>query len=205
MVLSENGDKQAMNAAERTEIFDKIILCSIGFILLYSFVILFQAYFNGADIAEWIWERHQNQFSWYSRPLFIVPACYYAYRHKLWHVLGFNLLLATSLFWFSAPEQIPASVSGYLEWEKQLFFSNESLVPLILLSSVVLLFLLGLFYAFWQRNPWYGLLLINIGTVMKIIVSVVLGKEAGLAAIIPSLSSIAIINFVAFLIWKTKK
>jgi len=182
--------------------FDKAVLCWTGAVLLYSLILLLQAYFKGVDIGSWIWDRHQNQFSWYSRPLFIIPACYYAYRRKIWHVISFNLLLVTSLFWFPAPLQVSPEVVAYLEWEKQLFFTNDTFLPLILLSSVVVLFLFCLFYAFWLRNPWLGLGLINVGTILKIIVSIVLGQDLGKAAIVPSLSSMAIINLLAFLIWK---
>ena len=111
-------------------------------------------------------------------------------------------LLSDETFWFTASDQVPESVSAYLEWEKQLFFSNESSMPLITLKVAVIVFLFGLFYAFWKRNPWYGLLLINVGTLIKIIVSIGFGKEVGMAAIVPSLSSIAFVNFVAFLIWR---
>lgn len=181
---------------------DKVVLCFVGLVLLYSLILLLHAFFNGVDIGNWIWDRHQNQFSWYSRPLFIIPACYYAYHRKIWHVISFMLLLATSLFWFPAPLQVSPKVIAYLEWEKQLFFTNDSFVPLFLLSSVVVLFLFCLFYSFWHRNPWLGLILINVGTILKVIVSIVLGKDLGMAAIVPSLSSMAIINVVAFLVWK---
>jgi len=100
---------------------------------------------------------------------------------------------------------VSESVAKYLEWEKELFFTNESSSPIILLTIAVLGFLFALFYAFWKRNPWYGLLVINIGTILKIIVSIGFGKEVGMAAIVPSLSSIAIINALAFLFWKYKK
>jgi hypothetical protein len=40
-----------------------------------SAVALASAYFNGENFAAWLWDRHQNQFSWYSRPLFLVSVC----------------------------------------------------------------------------------------------------------------------------------
>jgi hypothetical protein len=66
----------------------------------------------------------------------------------------------------------------------------------------------ALFSAFWRRKPWLGLVLINAGTVLKIFVGLVLDKESGGAAVAPSLSSLAVINFVAFAVWRlsnTKK
>lgn len=181
---------------------DGLVLVGTGIVLIYSLGLLLVAHLSGSSLGEWIWDRHQNQFSWYSRPLFLVPACYYAYRQKIWHVVGFMLLLATSLFWFEAPEHVSENVRGYLEWENELFFVNPSRGPLLLLAVTVVFFLFGLFQAFWNRNAWYGLLLINAGTVVKVIVSIWFGEAAGRAAIIPSLSSLAVINFIAFLVWR---
>lgn len=184
---------------------DRLVLWIIGLILLYSAIIFSNAYISGADMGAWVWERHHNQFSWYSRPLFLIPAAYYAYRRKVWNVLGFMALLATSLFWFDAPATVSPSVSEYLEWEKQLFFTNKNKLPLVVFILGVIVFLGLIFYAFWQRNPWYGLALINVGTVLKIIVSVVFGQDAGAAAIVPSLSSLLVINLFAWFVWRRKR
>ncbi len=181
---------------------DALVLALITAMLVYSLGILLQAHLAGLDIGAWIWARHQHQFSWYSRPLFIIPAAYYAYRRKPLHVLGFIALLATSLFWFDAPTSVSPKISDYLEWEKQLFLANKNKAPLFMLLAAVGLFLFALFYAFWQRNPWYGLWIINLGTFIKIIVSLVFGQHIGLAAIIPSLSSLLVINIIAWIIWR---
>lgn len=188
-----------------TGLFDKIVYWLVAAALLCSAVMLFNAGVNGEKLGDWIWNRHQNQFSWYSRPLFIVPACYYAYRQNIFLIAGFMVLLFCSLFWFSAPDQVPEHVMRYLEWEKQLFLSNESVFTLLLMVLAVVVYLYLLFYAFWRRNPWMGLVLINVGTITKIVVSISLGKEAGGAAVVPSLSSLAIINTFALVIWKRKK
>ena len=36
------------------------------------------------DFLDWAWARHANPLSWYIRPLFILPFCYFAYRRSLW-------------------------------------------------------------------------------------------------------------------------
>jgi len=182
--------------------FDKFVASLVVVALLYSIALMVNAHLAGENIAAWVWDRHQNQFSWYSRPLFLIPACYYAYRRKFGLIVGFMAMLFCSLFWFAAPENVPEHVSGYLEWEKQLFFSSNSMAPIFSLLVAVVAFLVGLFSAFWYRSFWLGLILINAGTVMKIVVSTTLGNEFGTAVVIPSLSSLAIINLVAFFAWR---
>ncbi|WP_018689499.1 hypothetical protein [Ahrensia kielensis] len=194
-----------MSYTDGRQTLDHLVLWFIGLILLYSATIFFAAYFSGADMGAWVWGRHQNQFSWYSRPLFIIPAAYFAYRRKVWHVIGFMALLATSLFWFDAPNTVSPSVREYLQWEKQFFFTNNNKLPLIVLIFGVFVFLGLLFYAFWQRNLWYGVALINAGTLLKVIVSVTIGQDAGMAAIVPSFSSLLVINFLAWFIWRRKR
>lgn len=181
---------------------DRVVSGLVLAALMLSSAMLIASSLRGENLGAWVWERHQNQFSWYSRPLFIIPACYYAYRHNLRLSIGFLLLIGCSLFWFDAPDVVPQHVVGYLEWEKQLFYSGESALPLLSLVAAVMLFLSGLICAFWQRNAWMGLLLINAGTIMKIVVSVCIGNEAGMAAIVPSVSSLACINFLAYVVWR---
>ena len=62
-----------------------------------------------------------------------------------------------------------------------------------------------LFYAFWQKSFWIGLLVLNIGNILKIGVSIFFGGDAGMASIVPTLSSILILNILAFVIWKLTK
>jgi hypothetical protein len=35
------------------------------------------------ELTAWAWERHHNVLSWYIRPLFLLPFCYFAYKHSL--------------------------------------------------------------------------------------------------------------------------
>jgi len=189
----------------RSKALDRLVFFAIVVALLASIGLLVRAYLNGESIGPWIWDRHQHPFSWYSRPLFLIPACYYAYRQRLLHVIGLMLCLVCSLFWFNAPDAVPSHVQEYLEWEKQLFFINSSPWPLIGLSLAVAVFLVLLFYAFWQQSFLIGLVLINAGTLLKILVSVTFGESAGKAAIIPSLSSLAIINLLAWWLYRHRR
>ena len=35
------------------------------------------------EFVAWAWARHHNVLSWYVRPLFLLPFCYFAYRRSL--------------------------------------------------------------------------------------------------------------------------
>ena len=45
---------------------------------------------------EWVFERHQNQWSWYIRPLFVIPFCYFAYKEYM----GLSKLINNSIILF---------------------------------------------------------------------------------------------------------
>jgi hypothetical protein len=63
-----------------------------------------------SDFAAWAWARHHNEWSWYIRPLFLIPFCWFAWRRSL---VGTGLTLfalATSMFWFPAP-RVPSPMA----------------------------------------------------------------------------------------------
>ena len=55
------------------------------------------------DVAAWAWARHHNILSWYIRPLFLLPFCFFAYRRSLLGITLTLVALATSMAWFPAP------------------------------------------------------------------------------------------------------
>jgi hypothetical protein len=143
------------------------------------------------DFLSWVWARHHNELSWYVRPLFLLPFCFFAYRRRLWGILLTLLLFPTSLFWFPAPENPSARVEGYLAWEVQ-FLTEGSLVGRVTLLVLVIAFFVALAIAFWRRSwPW-GLAVINAGTLLKVIWSVAFGGATGWASLMPSLFTLAV-------------
>jgi len=117
-------------------------------------------------------------------------------------VLGILVLLGTSLFWFAPPAEVPDSVSGYLEWERQMFLNPDNVLSTIALTITVFAFLFFLFYSLWKRNFWIGVFVLNLGNILKIIVSVALGGDSGVAAVVPTVSSILILNLIAIFVWR---
>src|SRR5687767_8323883 len=62
---------------------------------------------------------HHNVLSWYVRPLFLLPFCFFAYRRSLWGIVLTLLALATSMFWFPVPEHPSWAVNEMLASERE--------------------------------------------------------------------------------------
>ena len=143
------------------------------------------------DFLSWVWARHHNELSWYVRPLFLLPFCFFAYRRSLTGIVVTLLLFPTSLFWFPAPENPSARVEGYLAWEHQ-FLLEGSVVARVTLVLLVVAFFVALATAFWKRSWLWGLAVINAGTLLKVIWSVASGGASGWASLAPSIFTLAV-------------
>ena len=150
------------------------------------------------DFLSWVWARHHNELSWYVRPLFILPFCYFAYRRSVWGIVVTLLVFPTSLFWVPAPEDPSPRVEGYLAWERQ-FLTEGSLAAKIVLVSLVVAFFVALGAAFWKRSWLWGLAVLNAGTLLKVVWSVAFGGVAGWASLVPSLVTLAICDAAVLL------
>jgi len=143
------------------------------------------------DLLSWIWARHHNELSWYVRPLFLMPFCYFAYRRSLLGILVTLMVFPTSLFWFPAPENPSSRVEGYLAWEHQ-FLTEGSVAARVALVLLVIGFFVALAAAFWKRSWLWGLAVLNAGALLKVIWSVAFGGAAGWASLAPSLFTLAV-------------
>ncbi len=139
----------------------------------------------------WVWERHHNELSWYVRPLFLLPFCYFAYRRSVWGIVVTLLLFPTSLFWFPAPDNPSPHVEEYLAWERH-FLTEGSVVARVALLLLVVAFFVALASAFWKRSWLWGLAVLNAGTLLKVIWSVAFGGAVGWASLVPSLFTLAV-------------
>lgn len=76
--------------------------------ILFSFLsILFIVIMAvNSDFFDWTFARHQNILSWYIRPLFLIPFCFFAYRHSPSGIALTIFLLLTSMFWFPVPQTV---------------------------------------------------------------------------------------------------
>mgnify|MGYP006994440141 CR=1 FL=1 len=156
-------------------------------------------YADGMDtlqlFAEWAWARHHNPWSWYIRPLFLVPYCYFAWRRNLFGVLITILALASSMFWFPAPMNPDPKAVEFLKAERQYLLSPWNFTKVFFAVLVPLFFvLLGL--AFWRRNILAGLAAVNLATIIKIGWSFYFAGHSGWTVVAPALVGVVVINCV---------
>ena len=143
------------------------------------------------DFLSWVWARHHSELSWYLRPLFLLPFCFFAYRRNLLGILVTLLVFPTSLFWFPAPENPSPRVEEYLAWERQLV-TGGSVAARVALVLLVIGFFVALGAAFWKRSWLWGLAVINASTLLKVIWSVAFGGTTSWASLAPSIFTLAV-------------
>jgi hypothetical protein len=151
---------------------------------------------NTDEFAAWAWARHHNELSWYIRPLFLLPFCYFAYKRSLWGIVLTVLALATSMFWFPAPERVDPRAAEFLAVEREYLTSGWTLTK-VLLALIVPVSFAALAVAFWKRSLVWGLAVINAMVLVKIVWSFYFGDESGGLTLLPSaLAGLAVCDAV---------
>lgn len=140
---------------------------------------------------DWVFDRHHNQWSWYIRPFFLIPFCYFAYKHS-WTGMSMTIFcLFTSMFWFNTPEVVSNNVKTFLQFEKDWLYGEWNYKKIILIITVPISFMaLGL--AFWKRSLIMGLGVVVLMATGKIIWSIQNAGESGKAIIIPAIFGLII-------------
>lgn len=158
------------------------VVLSILFILVMSF---------NASFFEWAFSRHHNQLSWYIRPLFLIPFCYFAYTRSWTGIFGTVFLLLTSMLWFPAPVAANNQVSVFLQMEMDYLTGNWGLTK-ILISLLIPISLSALGMALWKRSLWFGISVLVFIAVAKMSWSVAFGGDSGKSVIVPAVIGLVI-------------
>jgi hypothetical protein len=137
------------------------------------------------EFSAWAWERHHNVLSWYIRPLFLLPFCYFAYKRSLWGIVLTILALATSMFWFPAPEHSSSAANEMLASEREYLTANWTLWK-VLIALLVPLGFATLALAFWKRSLAWGLAVINAMVLFKIGWTFLFSTGAGAMSHLPA-------------------
>lgn len=148
------------------------------------------------EFGAWAWERHHNILSWYIRPLFFLPFCYFAYKRSLFGMVLTLVALATSMSWFPAPETVSPAVIEMLAAEEE-YLTGDWTMAKILLALIVPISFAALGLAFWKRSLVWGLAVINGAVLIKTGSTFVISTEAGAMSHLPAaVLGLAVLNAV---------
>ena len=153
-----------------------------------------------AELASWAWARHHNVLSWYVRPLFFLPFCFFAYRRSVLGIVVTLVALVTSMAWFPAPAQSDPAVVQMLEVERDYLLGEWTLGKVVIALLVPVAFgAIGV--ALWRRSIGWGLVVINAAVLFKIAWTYFFDAEgAGADAHLPAaLIGLAVVDAVLVL------
>ena len=185
------------NKSTASKRYDKLLALVFGTLTIILIVLAF----TNRAFFDWAYERHQNQLSWYIRPLFLIPFCYFAYRRSWTGIMGTLFVLLTSMFWFPKPAVVNEQVKQFLEMEKE-YLSGGWGMTKILISLLVPVSLTVLAAAFWKRNLWFGLSVMALIAVAKMIWSIAYGGEAGRSVLLPAVVGLVVCTGLIYLGYK---
>lgn len=130
---------------------DKTI--ALLFLILTS--IFLSVFMINQTFFDWVFDRHHNQWSWYIRPIFLIPFCFFAYKRN-WTGISITIFcLFTSMFWFSRPEVVSENVKTFLQFEKDWLYGYWDYKKILLILTVPLSSF-GLGLAFWKEVWQWG-------------------------------------------------
>ena len=140
---------------------------------------------------DWVFDRHLNQWSWYIRPVFLIPFCFFAYKHS-WSGISITIFaLFTSMFWFSRPETVSEDVIEFLQFEKE-YLHGEWHIKKIIMALTIPISFLALGLSFWKRSLLMGLGVVILMSTGKIIWSIQNAGESGKSILIPAVIGLLI-------------
>jgi hypothetical protein len=137
-----------------------------------------------SEFLEWAWARHHNPLSWYVRPLFVLPFCYFAYKKSAAGLVLTVLAVTSSMFWFPAPSEVSSRASAFLAMERQYITGEWDLAKTGMTALVPIWFVL-LAWTFWRKSWLAGTLVINAGAALKVVWSFYFGGGTAWSIIPP--------------------
>jgi hypothetical protein len=156
------------------------------------------------EFLDWAYARHTNTLSWYIRPLFVLPLAYFAWRRS-WKGIALTIVtLLSSMFWFPPPKQVDPRVRAFLDMEKELILRIGELSPPYVLSVLAVVgSLTALCLAFWRRSLGWGLIIINLMALLKVVWSISEGGDSGWAVLLPAAVGLALCDLA--IIWLARR
>jgi hypothetical protein len=135
---------------------------------------------------EWAFDRHHNQWSWYIRPLFLIPFCYFSFKRNLSGIAITTFCLFTSMFWFARPDIVSDQVKEFLQFEKDYLYGTWTSIKILMALTIPISFI-ALALAFWKRKPALGIAVVVFMAVGKIAWSIQNAGESGQSILAPAM------------------
>jgi hypothetical protein len=149
------------------------------------------------ELVTWAWARHHNILSWYVRPLFLLPFCFFAWRRSWTGTIGTVLALMSSLAWFPAPRTPDPAVIEMLRVEQEYLLGGWTIGKVAIALLVPLVFV-GIGAALWRRSLGWALVVINAAVLFKVAWTFVVdgGGNGALAHLPAALIGLAVVDAV---------
>ncbi|WP_215224670.1 hypothetical protein [Echinicola shivajiensis] len=154
------------------------------------------------EFLDWAFQRHLNPLSWYIRPVFLILICYFAYRRKLSSTIITFMVMMSSMVWFPPPTEINQQMQEVLEFEKKLLSEPLSAIVAILF---MFLFILAILTAFWKHSLKWGLIILNVTLIGKVLLSLFFTGDSGWAPIGNTLFGLLLVNGIAAILYYYRK
>jgi hypothetical protein len=171
--------------------------------LFALFTLLFFTFaITSREFLDWVFARHQNQLSWYIRPLFLIPFCFFAFK-KSWAGISITVFcIFTSMFWFPQPQFVSTQVEQFLHYEID-YLTGEWNTLKIIFTLLVPISLFFLALGFWEKNIFIGLSVVIMIALGKILWSIMSAGESGKSIIIPAI--VGLLICVVIIYWGYRK
>lgn len=149
------------------------------------------------ELVSWAWARHHNILSWYVRPLFLLPFCFFAWRRSWTGTSGTVLAMMSSIAWFPAPRTPDPAVTEMLRVEEE-YLLGEWTIWKVAIALLIPLVFVGIGAVLWRRSLGCALVVINAAILFKIVWTFAVdGEGDGALAHLPAaLIGLAVVDAV---------
>jgi hypothetical protein len=142
--------------------------------------------------------------SWYIRPLFILPFCYFAYKKSARGMAWTVVALVSSMFWFPAPAMPDQTATTFLAVEREWITGPLTLGRLVF-TALIPIWFVALAAAF-QRRSWVAAAFVIVaGTALKLAWSFyVAGASAWIIVPPVALGNAIVAGVLIYAYWRTR-
>jgi hypothetical protein len=157
------------------------------------------------EIAAWAWARHHNEWSWWIRPFFLLPWCWFAWRRSVPGLALTLLALITGMAWFPAPET-PSPLAVEVLAAERAYLLGPWGPAKVAVALLVPGTLAALAAAFWRRSFAWGIAVVNAMVMAKVgWTFAVFSRDGALYHLAPAAFGLLACNLALLLAWRWRR